>query len=136
MPFFTHIFYICRMKNNNISFYSRSSAWFGHITFAVLTIMAFLFFKERTVILDACYQSSTILRSNELGICANRFGVTMTQIFPLMALRLGGVIGNYFIVLFIGFCLGTLADVLALRQSVEAKRNGVCDCLIQCFYGQ
>ena len=78
------------MKNNETPFYSSYSTWLGHCTFAVLTLMAFVFFKERTLILDAALQSFIILRDNDFAIQVNRFGAAMTQIFPLIASRLGG----------------------------------------------
>ena len=93
------------MKNINTSFYARFSTQFGHITFAILTLMAFLFFKERTVILDACFQSSTVLRNNDFGISADRFGAAMTQIFPLVALRLGGSLATILLSYSLGFVL-------------------------------
>jgi hypothetical protein len=66
--------------------------WLGHGTFAVLTLMAFAFFKERTLILDAALQSFIILRDNDFAIQVHRFGAAMTQIFPLVAAKLGGTL--------------------------------------------
>jgi hypothetical protein len=78
------------MKNDASPFYKQYSTWLGHTTFAVLTVMAFAFFKERTLILDAALQSFIILRDNDFAIQVHRFGAAMTQVFPLVASRLGG----------------------------------------------
>jgi hypothetical protein len=78
------------MKNNASPVFSSYSTWLGHSTFTVLTVMAFVFFKERTLILDAALQSFIILRDNYFAIQVHRFGAAMTQIFPLGAAKLGG----------------------------------------------
>ena len=91
------------MKNNETPFYSSYSTWLGHCTFAVLTLMAFVFFKERTLILDAALQSFIILRDNDFAIQVNRFGAAMTQIFPLIASRLGGSLQTILTAYSLGF---------------------------------
>jgi hypothetical protein len=93
------------MKNSASSFYTRYSTWLGHATFAVLTLMAFSFFKERTLILDASLQSYHILKNNDFAIQVNRFGAAMTQIFPLMASRLGGSLRTILMAYSLGFVL-------------------------------
>jgi hypothetical protein len=77
------------MKNINTNFYTTYSTWIGHLTFAILALMAFIFFKERTLILDASFQSFLIILHNDFAIQVHRFGAAMTQIFPLVASRLG-----------------------------------------------
>ena len=93
------------MKNSNSTFYTQYSTWLGHATFVILTIMAFAFFKERTLILDASLQSFLILRFNDFAIQVNRFGAAMTQIFPLMASRLGGSLATILTAYSLGFVL-------------------------------
>jgi hypothetical protein len=93
------------MKNAQSSFYSRYSTWLGHSTFAVLTVMAFAFFKERTLILDAALQSFIVLRDNDFAIQVNRFGAVMTQAFPLIAARLGGSLQIVLTAYSLGFVL-------------------------------
>ncbi len=78
------------MKNINSDFYTAISTRIGHATFAVLTIFAFFFFKERTLFLDVSFQSFLIILHNDFAIQVHRFGAAMTQIFPLTAYRLGG----------------------------------------------
>jgi hypothetical protein len=93
------------MKNIESFFYYRHSTWLGHATFAVLTLMAFAFFKERTLILDASLQSYHILKNNDFAIQVNRFGAAMTQIFPLMASRFGGSLRTILMAYSLGFVL-------------------------------
>jgi hypothetical protein len=99
------LIYLRRMKNIDSPFYNTYSTWLGHATFAVLTLMAFAFFKERTLILDASLQSFHILKDNDFAIQVNRFGAAMTQIFPLMASRLGGSLKTILIAYSLGFVM-------------------------------
>lgn len=64
----------------------RHLGWF---TFLVLGVMAWFFYLERTVFLDAAFQSFTVITQNKLAIQVNRFGAAVTQVFPLVAARLG-----------------------------------------------
>ncbi|NUO00237.1 MAG: hypothetical protein HUU01_06430 [Saprospiraceae bacterium] len=64
----------------------RYAGWF---TFLALGILAWTFFLERTVFLDAAFQSFTVITKNELAIQVGRFGSAVTQVFPLVASRLG-----------------------------------------------
>jgi hypothetical protein len=88
--FFSKNEYLRPMKNSPSTFFSTYSTWLGHATFAVLSVMAFVFFKERTLILDAALQSFIILRDNDFAIQVHRFGAAMTQVFPLLATKFGG----------------------------------------------
>jgi hypothetical protein len=103
--FIAFTIYLRPMKNIESTFYTRYSTWLGHATFVVLTIMAFAFFKERTLILDASFQSFLLLRFNDFAIQVNRFGAAMTQIFPLMASRLGGSLATILTAYSLGFVL-------------------------------
>jgi hypothetical protein len=92
------------MKNKT-PFFSTFSTRLGHSTFVVLSLMAFVFFKERTLILDAALQSFIILRDNDFAIQVHRFGAAMTQIFPLVASRLGGSLSTILLAYSLSFVL-------------------------------
>lgn len=68
--------------------YNRSITWVSHLTFAVLAILAVWFFKERTIILDAAFQSFEVIKRGWFAIQVNRFGAAMTQVFPLVASKM------------------------------------------------
>ena len=89
----------------NQLFFNRYLTILGHLTFTILGIMAFVFFKERTVILDASYQSFLILLKNDFAIQVNRFGAVITQIFPLVALRLGASLEGILTAYSLGFVI-------------------------------
>jgi hypothetical protein len=77
------------MKNLKSTFYPIYATRIGHITFAVLAVLAFVFFKERTLLLDPSFQSFMVLKG-DYYIMSNRFGATMTLMFPIIAAKLGG----------------------------------------------
>jgi hypothetical protein len=93
------------MKNINTNFYTTYSTWIGHLTFAILALMAYIFFKERTLILDASFQSFLIILHNDFAIQVHRFGAAMTQIFPLLAYRFGGSLSTILIAYSLAFVL-------------------------------
>ncbi|MCB0522464.1 MAG: hypothetical protein H6577_18235 [Lewinellaceae bacterium] len=70
------------------NFFTRYSSLFGHLGFAVLAALAIIYYKERTIILDAAFQSFTIITRGDFAIQVHRFGAAMTQVFPLVAVKL------------------------------------------------
>ncbi len=68
---------------------SNPLRYVGWFAFIALGVMAWAFFLERTVFLDAAFQSFTVITKNELAIQVGRFGSAVTQVFPLIAVRLG-----------------------------------------------
>ncbi len=61
----------------------------GHAIFAILTIMAGYFWQERTLILDAAFQSYLFIASGEPAIMVERFGAAGVQLLPLLGVHLG-----------------------------------------------
>ena len=61
----------------------------GHAVFAVLTAMAGWFWPERTLILDAAFQSYLFISSGQPAIMVERFGAVGVQLFPLVGVHLG-----------------------------------------------
>lgn len=62
---------------------------FGTIAYAILFIFTYIFFLERTAILDAAFHLFYILKDNDFAIQVHRFGACFTQIFPLLGSKLG-----------------------------------------------
>lgn len=60
----------------------------GMVTYALLLLLAGVFYKERTVILDSSYHLFHIVHHKSLAIQGNRFGAALTQIYPLLAVKM------------------------------------------------
>ena len=72
---------------------------FGLATYAVLLVLAGIFYLERMAVLDMAFQTFHILRTGELQIQSGRFGAAGTQVFAWAAQALGlplkGVLMSY-----------------------------------------
>jgi hypothetical protein len=69
--------------------YHRYTTLFGHVTFGVLAVLALVFWRERTMMLDASFQSFDIINNGKLAIQVQRFGAAFVQSFPLLASKMG-----------------------------------------------
>jgi len=71
----------------------------GMAVYAVLLVLAAVFYRERMVVLDMAFQTFHILRTGELQIQSGRFGAAGTQVFAWAAQALGlplqGVLLSY-----------------------------------------
>lgn len=61
----------------------------GHAVFAVLSIMALWCWQERTLILDAAFQSYLFIATGKPAIMVERFGAAMVQLLPLAGVWTG-----------------------------------------------
>lgn len=61
----------------------------GHAVFAVLCIMALWCWQERTLILDAAFQSYLFIATGRPAIMVERFGAAMVQLLPLAGVWTG-----------------------------------------------
>lgn len=61
----------------------------GHLLFAVLTGMAVCFWQERTLILDAAFQSYLFIAKGSPAIMVERFGAVAVQVLPLAGVWAG-----------------------------------------------
>lgn len=60
----------------------------GIITYALLLLLAAVYYKERTVMLDSSYHLFHIVHHRSLAIQGNRFGAALTQVYPLLAVKM------------------------------------------------
>ncbi len=60
----------------------------GFAAYAVMFVLALMFYKERTVFVDIALHLFAILVNNDFTIQNFRYGAAVTQVFPLMAGRL------------------------------------------------
>ena len=68
---------------------NRYTTILGHAAFGVLAILAIVFWRERTIMLDASFQSFNIINNGKLAIQVQRFGAAFVQSFPLVTSKLG-----------------------------------------------
>jgi hypothetical protein len=61
----------------------------GHSIFLVLAAMSIWFWQERTLILDAAFQSYLLICEGEPAIMVQRFGIVPIQLLPLLGVWLG-----------------------------------------------
>lgn len=73
-------------KTRSYEFYIGLS---GHLIFAVLTGMAAWFWQERTLILDAAFQSYQFIADGSPVVMVERFGAASVQLLPLAAIWAG-----------------------------------------------
>lgn len=67
----------------------RNTLRLGAATYAVLLVLAFVFYLERMAMLDMAFQTFHILRTGAIQIQSGRFGAAGTQVFPWLAQALG-----------------------------------------------
>lgn len=68
---------------------NRYTTLIGHATFAILAVLAIVFWRERTMMLDASFQSFDIINKGKLAIQVQRFGAAFVQSFPLVTSKFG-----------------------------------------------
>lgn len=61
----------------------------GHLIFTVLSVIAACFWQERTLILDAAFQSYLFIADGSPAIMVERFGAAMVQLLPLTGVWAG-----------------------------------------------
>lgn len=78
---------------------------YGLFTYLVLFIIAAIFYKERTIFMDASFVVFSIIKDNSLAIQNFRFGSALTQIFPYLAFKLGLSLNQIILSYSVGFVL-------------------------------
>lgn len=68
-------------------FEQRYLVWLGAGAFVVMAVMAAVFYLERTIILDASYQTFAMIIYDNFSIQTQRFGAVITKIFPYLAMK-------------------------------------------------
>jgi len=98
----------------------------GHLLFAVLTGMAVWFWQERTLILDAAFQSYLFIAKGSPAIMVERFGAAAVQLLPLAGVWVGASLSSVLllysvsIVLFHWFFFAVCLHILKDRNSALA----------------
>lgn len=61
----------------------------GFIAYLALIILAFVFYKERIIYADSAFHLFFLIKNGSFEIQAARFGTLLTQILPLICIKLG-----------------------------------------------
>jgi hypothetical protein len=75
----------------------------GIFGYLLLMLMAFIFYKERTIFIDIAYHLFFITKDSSLAIQNFRFGAAVTQVFPLIAVKLGLSLTSTTLIYSLGF---------------------------------
>ncbi len=72
-------------------FFNRNNllALGGHAVFVILSVMSLWFWQERTLILDAAFQSYLLVATGQPAIMVERFGAAAVQFLPLLGVWAG-----------------------------------------------
>lgn len=81
----------------------KTLLWLGGGTYAVLAVLAYVFYKERTVFIDIAFHLFYILKDGAPTIQNNRFGAIFTQMFPLLASKAGLSLAQVMVAYSVGF---------------------------------
>src|SRR5436190_10258426 len=78
------------LKNNAfpLELSTQKIGLIGTVTFLILGIMSLLFYKERVIVMDMAYYSFEIVRTGSFTMQNNRFGSILTQILPVIGVKL------------------------------------------------
>lgn len=77
----------------------------GVIGYCVLLFLSVLFYKERTFFVDIAFHIFSIITNKGLAIQNFRFGAVFTQLFPLLAVKIGFSLAGVAISYSMGFVL-------------------------------
>jgi hypothetical protein len=83
---FYNVLSILKMKDRTASFVVVG---LGHLTFLTLAGLSLWFWRERTLILDAAFQSYLLVNTGTPAIMVERFGIAAIQVLPLLGIWVG-----------------------------------------------
>ncbi len=98
---------------------STLSKILGFFSYSVLFIFAVIFFKERTVFMDASYIVFSIVKDGKLAIQNFRFGSAFTQLFPLITLKLGLPLEKIILSYSVGFVIYFSAIYATIKYLIK-----------------
>ncbi len=77
------------MNNFKHNRWDGLAGWYGHALFAVLAVLALWFWPERTLILDAAFQSYLFVSGGHPVVMVERFGAASVHLLPVAAVWAG-----------------------------------------------
>ena len=104
-----------------VSNFKRS--YLGHSLFIFLGIFSLYFWQERTLILDAAFQSYLFISTGHPAIMVERFGAGLTHLLPLLGVYLGLKL-KYVLILY-SLSIVLFHYILLLINQLALKNNAI-----------
>lgn len=98
----------------------------GSITYGMLLILSVYFYKERTVFTDMAFHIFSIVKDHTFAIQNYRFGAFITQLFPIIGLKLGASLSNIAIAYSLSFVLLYFATFIIITHFLNNIKIGLC----------
>jgi hypothetical protein len=97
----------------------------GHILFAILGAFSLYFWQERTLMLDAAFQSYLFISTGLPAIMVERFGAGLTQLLPLLGVYLGFSLKNVLILYSFSIVLFHYVLFFITKNLLKAKETSL-----------
>ena len=104
-----------------VSNFKRS--YLGHSLFIFLGIFSLYFWQERTLILDAAFQSYLFISTGHPAIMVERFGAGLTHLLPLLGVYLG--LKLKYVLIFYSLSIVLFHYILLLINQLTLKNNAI-----------
>lgn len=108
------------------SFNHKHYSFLGLGIFLILGVLAALFYLERVAFMDASYQLFMVIYQGDFAIQSGRFGAISTQIFPLLAVKLGASLKMVMLSYSLGFIAFPLVLYLWLNKWFSIQIMPLC----------
>ncbi len=89
----------------NYKSFNKYIGFFGLVNYALLMLLAFIFYKERTMLFDIAFHAFYIIKDGDFAIQNFRFGSFPTQAIPLIGSKIGLNLASILKLYSVGFIL-------------------------------
>lgn len=110
---------------NDLTFEDNKIKFLGYFAFLLLLLLAYLFYLERTIMVDMAYQTFAMIHHDDFAIQGNRFGVVATRIFPYLAFKLGSALQSILITTSLSYILFPLVLYFCLIRILKNEYMGI-----------
>lgn len=108
------------------SFHHKYYSYLGLGIFLMLGVLAALFYLERVAFMDASYQLFMVIYKGDFAIQSSRYGAISTQVFPLLAVKLGASLKVVMLSYSLSFIAFPLILFLCLSRWFKAQIMPIC----------
>ncbi len=105
--------------NNTINDYT------GHVIFIILGILSIYFYTERIINTDAANYAFHLLNYEEFCIAHKRYGAFISQLIPLLAIKLGISVDNFLLLYSVSFIILFYSIYLLCVYILKNKVAGI-----------
>lgn len=110
-----------------------ASGILGYAFFAAFFVITWVYYKERMIPFDGAFQCFKLIDAQWFNIEAGRFGVIVTQILPLLALKVGATLENILRIYSISFVAVQFIIFLVLYYKLKDYRAVLALLLALCL---